>query len=216
MSDAASIKVDFKEFHQTLKEYIDVTKKDLATALNRCCKNISIKAIQHCPQANKQEIKTLLNETKLLWWIAWQKRDNGKHIRKVINDKSLKWGVFVKEQSGISLKSAYKYAQKRVVKRTSSVGFVKGFFSAMSKAVDGKETSKKFQGIQPSFTAASTDKQKAEIGVKYDYQNKNIKADVTEVMLTQALQLGVDFATKDMKEYIEKKLQEASKKASAK
>ena len=102
-----------------------------------------------------------------------------------------------------------------IKRRSNATGFIKAFFSAMSKAVDGKELTKKFSGITPNFTKATDDRLHAELGVQFDFQ-KNTNASKSEKLLWGALQVGVDSASKDMREYMLKKLQKNGERCSGK
>ena len=214
MSNDVDIKIDYSEFTKALNDYVDITGKTLSDSLNRCAKNIAIQAVKNTKDADKGRIQFLAGNKEFLWWKAWKllRRING-HREEHNAKHFLRTGAMIQ---GMSKTEAMEIVKKQMKKRLSAVGFIRAFFSAMAKAIDGKSIGKKFQGITPSFTKAIPDKPIAEIDVKFDFKRSKATADKAEKILWETLQTGVDFATKDMRDYLLSKISEDSQRVSAK
>lgn len=211
MSEDITFNVDYSEFSKAINDYVEATGKTLAESLNRCAKNIAIQSLKNTDKADQTKLNNLKQADKFMWWLAWQIQQKVYGKNKEHNQKHfLRTGAYMQN---LKRKESYKRAVQAINKRKSATGFLRAFFNEMSKAIDGKGSGKSFTGITPHFHKATSEAQQAELGVKYDYKKQTPKQ-VTDAerILEKALQSGVNSATKDMREYIFKKLQEAGAK----
>lgn len=212
---SVDITTDTREFDKALLEYTAASKKSFAEAANRCAKNLAIHALKETKKADVGAIRNLKNSKAFTWWLAWQIKRKRDGTAQAHNDKHfLKTGFFMR---GMFRKEAIKTAIKSIGKRVQQVGFLKAYFSEMAKAVDGKGSGKTFNGFRPTASLATDANPTCEVSVRYDYKKRNKAAsDGAETLLNAALTAAIPTTTKDMLDYVEKKLDELGRAYSSK
>ena len=194
----AGFTVDYREWQKAILEYSVATGKSNAEAVNRQANNLCIQAQKRAVKATAGAVKSTTQEEPLRWWHAHRIRQ---------------------ANPGMSRKDAYIKAKKSLAKRSRAVGFIKGWFAAMSRIIrtsSGQTVPQKksFAGIVPHYQAATPRNSKAVISATYSYRRGGAVAQRAEAILQRALQAGINATVADMRRYVERELTKLGRKYS--
>ena len=198
---AENVTLDYSKWNQALKEYSVATGKTLAEALNRQANNLCIQSIKEAKKASLGKVTRQADRKDLIWWHAWR---------------------LIKANSGMTRTEAHDKAMKNIVARQRAVGFIRGFFAAMSKQIRinglGQTVeAETFSGIKPHYkpaTDGNRNSTQAEMGVEYTYKRQDESATKAEEILWTALQKGIVRATEDMQKYTQRQIDKLARQYS--
>lgn len=234
----ASLGLDTREFQQAMKEYVAVTKKDAAYALNRQARNLAITSSMQVKKSNSSEIKAIARET---WWpkvvSAIMRKQAGSTAAREIyqaqwaaNEKAKRVAQYGKGQKRFKLdkkETSYAKEAKRITNwilgsRAKAIGFSKWFFLRaardLAKYVNkGVPAGKAFEDIKGGAVGATEKSLMVKFWSAYDFKRRSGKSASSLVsQLTQAMNYAVPIVIRDMKKYVQEQLAKRGQQYSGK
>jgi hypothetical protein len=234
----ASLGLDTREFQQAMKEYVAVTKKDAAYALNRQARNLAITSAMQVKKSYSSEIKAIARET---WWpkvvaAIMRKRAGSTAAREIYqaqwaaNEKAKRVAQYGKGQKRFKLdkkETSYAKEAKRIGSeilgsRVKAIGFSKWFVMRAAReltkyAYKGMPSGKVFEDIKGGAVGATEKSLMVKFWSAYDFKRRSGKSASSLVsQLTQAMNYAVPIVIKDMKKYAQEQLAKRNQQYSGK
>jgi hypothetical protein len=229
MAGVATFALDDAEFQGVMGDYLRVSSKDGAAAMNRTMNNLAIFGHDEARVAQLAEIE---NVQALDWWPAYVATRMVKRKAKqlaVRMEKASRKGKTISSKTYRRL-VAFHYTRDEARKesarigrrRSVSVGFLRFFFVSLSRqmrtAVPGMRVppSKSFKGFDVTISAATEDRPMVTAEVRYPYRSRG-EASVkkAEALLQNTLERARPRLIADMREYIARKASETARGISA-
>lgn len=214
------ITVDTSEFRAALREYQQVTGKDIAEVLNRQIKNLIIHAWQQTRLGSAAAIRALEQRP---WWpkliakyaqrIAARKvarriaRFNAGQYKRQAKASSFEVGGYTVEQ-------ARRLSEKFIRRRLNAIGFTRAIVAEALAAVGGSARGKRFRGIVASAVMATDAKPSVSVESAYGYKMRRRDVAPTRI-LEDALSAAIPATTEDIRQYIAAKLAQRAAAISA-
>ena len=228
MAGQVTFSLDDTEFREAMLEYIQVSSKDGAFAMNRTMNNLGIFGFHQAKVAQDAEIMRV--ET-LEWWPRYvAKTLANKYPAKAVIKNEVKVN---KDKSGFKVykrvymrhytrEKARKASASIIRKRSLAVGFVRFFFATLSRSMravtPGLKTppSKTFRGFEVTVKSATMQDPSVTARVEYSYRSRGeVAVKKAEALLRDILDAARPLLIADMREYINRKAASAAKRFSA-
>ena len=188
MADKVRLKVDLREFQKAMREYIVLSEKTVADAVNDKAGDVAFKSIKHLPKFDKTRVP--LYESGLFNAIATGKTKFG----------VTRFGSLVKG------KGNEKIAKKIRNSRLGGGNYSKSLFLKMAWEVGKKVSMLK----KKPDNATGKKAVKSKIPTAY-LEITGVDQEHADKVLTPALEKGIADTVKDMRVYIERKLAKIAK-----
>jgi len=227
MPGEARFTLSDESWHETMGDYIRVSSKDGAEAMNRTMNNFAVFGFGEAELAQKGEIERVQT---LEWW--------PKYVAKVMKKK--KAAQLVKRTEKIRAKGkqmraatyerlvklhytraeAVKASASLIRSRSVSIGFVRFFFAALSRSMREytqgmTPQSKTFKGFDVQIKPATEAMPSVRATVNYTYRRRGEKAvQKAEEMLQGAIDRARPKLINDMRVYIASKARDTARRFS--
>lgn len=220
MADAVSIQIDTRDFAETLKRYMEHTKKDLAEVVNTKAFFVCLKALKHTPAARAAQIERELRQKIIVdrpegKTIIRRSRKGVARINLIVNARRKKKGLPGLQGAAMEAESL-----KVINARKASVGFAKaGWVWALRDLAPLVPSAARYAqthnirigstplgssvAAQPSVTPTAQIANRA-----FPRRTANASsAQRLRDLMTYALARAIDEEEDDMLQYIERKMQ---------
>jgi hypothetical protein len=229
MAGQVTFALDDAEFQTAMRDYIQVSSKDGAFAMNRTMNNLAVFGFQEAKQAQAGEIERVQT---LDWWpkyvAASMVRRKAKQLSVRMEKASRKGRVIGgKMYQRLAMlhytrAEARKESERIIRKRSLAIGFVRFFFATLSRSMravtPGLMTppSKTFRGFDVTVKPATMDNPSVTARVAYAYRSRGERAvKKAEALLQGILDRARPLLIADMREYIKRKASENARRISA-
>jgi len=134
------VKIDFakgeRDFSKAMRQYAELSKKEVSEALNKKAKDVAIRAIKYTPKADKGQIEQQL-------------RTNGLAYKLI-------------KKTGLSKKQIQQKAERLIRARKRSVGYIKAGWYKAAQVFGGRGGRTKSGGLAEQGTAKKATPSKTE------------------------------------------------------
>jgi hypothetical protein len=216
--------INDQEFQKTMKEYINVSSKDGAFAMNRTMNNFAIFGFEEAKVAQASEIE---NVQSLEWWPKYVAAAMVKRKAKQLavrmektarKGKTLSGKVYRRlEQLHYTRAEAQKESARIIRSRSVSIGFLRFFFATLSRRMRTEVTgmrvppSKTFKGFEVTAKPATMQDPTVSATVRYTYRRRGERSvQKAEALLQDIINRARPRLIADMRVYIAAKLKERS------
>ncbi len=207
--------IDVTEFNKAMRQYTVACGESFEEAVNKTSRDICLRTAQFTPKANKASIIAV---SKMSWFpkmIAKDMRRRSKGVktrrRKNEDGKTVTW------------KSSYTRAQARargrkiIASRKRGIAFLKAGFAKAGQSLGGKAKKSEIKANLTKVTGygikATPRRLVSEMIVTYEQPTAR-RASSAERKVKPYMREAVAFKTKDMKRYINRKLDQRAKQFS--
>jgi hypothetical protein len=187
MADNVRLQVDLREFQKAMREYIVLSEKTVADAVNDKAGDVAFKSIKYLPPFDKGTVPPY--ESGLFNAIATGNTKFG----------ASRFGVAVKRKGNA------KIAKKIRSKRLKANNYSKSLFLKLAAGVG-----KKVRMLRRPKNAEGRKAVKSKIPTAY-FEITGVDQEHADKVLTPALEKGIAATVKDMRVYIERKLAKIAK-----
>lgn len=211
---SAWLRLDINEFQQAIAQYVAVTKKDSAEAINRQARNFAIKCIAYSkPAKGAAAIKAIQNEP---WWPKIVSKVIAKQAGQQAASKAFQaqWSKLASTSRKMS-KEEKSYARlakstskQLLAKRTSAISFLRFFFRSLAQKMTAYAKGgsvpggKSFTGFDIKIQPATPGRLTVKMDNAYKYKNRGSKsASGAELLLQKSMSVALPATVEDMKKY---------------
>lgn len=232
---SVSIKLDTGEFTAAMRDYVAVTKKDSAHAINRQMLNFSIKGMQHTKVAEASAIQKV---SEMHWWPAYVAKAVGRMAGKtaakeayqamwaheevdVLNARSGRKGAMMDRKERSYYKFASALSRRMIRSRLKAVKFMRFFFLSIARELSRKAgvgnapQGKTFGDMVATVAPATPNNLTCSVSARYDYVRRTAKTShKAERLLQTYLDKALPATIADMKNYISDQLAKRARQLS--